>query len=164
MKRTVVIMLTIILTSFSLVGLLLAQQPGPPPLAPKKGVPPMMRMLNLTDEQASQISDLRLQLQKEMLPLRSKLITKRNELKLLLTADKPDQGKINQKVEEISKIRTEIQKKQITHRLKIRSLLTEEQRKIFDARILSGGHGGHHGGNHHSMMGAKPGKKGHSCR
>ncbi len=163
MKRTIAVMLTLILTSLTLVSLVQAQQPGPPPFAPQKPGMPMMRLLNLTAEQQSQISDLRLQLQKEMLPLRSELMTKRNELKLLMTAEKPDMGKINRKIEEISKIRTEIQKKRVAHRLKIRSLLTEEQRKIFDTQILSGHHGKHHGGGH-PMMPGKMGKKGHGCR
>ncbi len=126
--------------------------PPPPPGPQMMGefpVPPMMprmeRMLNLSEDQISKISDYRLQLKKEMLPLRSELIQKQNELKLLITADKPDRGKINSTLEAISKIRMKMQQKRVEHQLKVRSLLSPEQKKKFDLMILEGKKGRGHG-------------------
>jgi len=127
--------------------------PPPPPGPQMMGefpVPPMMprmeRMLNLSEDQISKISDYRLQLKKEILPLRSELFQKRNELKLLITADNPNQGKIKNTLEAISKLRLKMQQKRVDQMLKIRSLLTADQKKKFDLMILEGKKGRGHGG------------------
>ena len=132
--------------------------PAPPPgpgFAEGGEMPPMMpgmaKMLELSEEQVNKMTDYRLQLKKEILPLQSKVLEQGNELKLLITAENPDLSKINKAIDGISKIRTEIQHKRVNHLLKVRSQLTDVQKKKFDVMILSGRKGMHHP---HGKMGA----------
>ncbi len=95
------------------------------------------KMLDLTGEQTQKIEDLRLQMQKDILPLQSQVQQKRTDLKLLLTADSPDQSKINKTIDDISQIRSQMQKIRVKQQMAVRSLLNAEQKKKFDAMILS---------------------------
>lgn len=99
------------------------------------------RALELSEEQQSQIEAITTETMKEHLPIRSKLQTLKAELDEMLIEDNPNQGAINRKVDEMSSLRTEMQKAHIDTRLRIRSLLTEEQRVKFDAMGMHGRHG-----------------------
>lgn len=135
--------------------------PPHPKMMGDEPLPPMMfgpgKCLDLTDEQSAKIADLRLAMKKEMLPLRSDFMTKRNELKILLTADTPDQSKINQKIDQMAELRKQMQKKRVNHMMEVRSLLTAEQKKQFDTMILSGGHSGFHGPGKEARHHPRPG-------
>ncbi len=85
-----------------------------------------------TKEQKDQMADLRSQHQKEMIPLRSELKLKRVELKDMLR-DEASQSRINGKLDEIGDLRTEISKLRMDHRLKMRDILTDEQKEFFDS-------------------------------
>jgi len=112
-----------------------------------KGMERIKGMADLTDEQVEKIKDIKTSLMKEITPIRTKLKTMRAELDELLIVEKPDTRAINKKIDAMSSIRTEIQKKRIANRLKIREFLTEEQRVWFDAmgarghRMGAGWHG-----------------------
>ena len=149
MKRTIGVMA--ILTLF-LCTLAFAQQDPqktPAPSAGKmgrmgmmqgKGGPgAMMGMMKLTDEQKAKIQDLRLAHQKEMMPLRADLQKLKASMKLEITADKFNESKVKAIQADMSKVMNEIASKTILHGRAVRDLLTPEQRKQFDARILSGG-------------------------
>jgi len=130
--------------TLGLVGLLLlgfmgvmAQQRSPMKAPRKMG---MGKMLKLSDEQRQKMMDLRLQLQKDLLPLRNKLQSLQTELKLQIASDNPNQGKIDDLIDQMASIRKEIQKKRVRHQLSIRKMLTPEQRKLFDQRVLSPRH------------------------
>lgn len=88
-------------------------------------------ILNLTDEQKDKIDDLRSEQHKNMIELRYKLSMKNFELNELMRKN-PDEKKALKIVEEIGKIKLDIEKSRITNHFKIRSLLTDEQKKIFD--------------------------------
>lgn len=105
----------------------------------------MAKMLNLSDAQQAKISDLRLQLNKEMIPLRSQLETLRGNLKLAMTEDSFDEGKVRKLIGEISDLRSQMAMKRIQHHRAIRDQLTPEQRKKFDAFLLSNKRGKHKG-------------------
>lgn len=96
---------------------------------------------DLTPEQQQQISELRTMQMKEMNDFRSDLSIKQAELQKLQTAENVDMDKINAKIDEIGKIRTEMAKKRAAHIQKIRALLTNEQRVIFDSRHGKPGRG-----------------------
>ncbi len=106
--------------------------------------------MSLSDEQMAKMEDMHLALQKEMLPLKSQLKSLRTELKLLLVADKYDAGKVDQVIQKMSAVRTRMQKAMVRHQRAMRDMLTPEQRKKFDSRILSGRRG-----HHQKMMGMK---------
>lgn len=94
----------------------------------------MMARLDLTADQQEQVDQLYLENQKEMLPLRNDLREKQARLRTLNTAANYDQNAVNSLIDEIGEVRTDMMKKRAGHRQEIRSLLTDEQRIIFDTR------------------------------
>jgi len=91
--------------------------------------------LKLTPEQKKQFQELKLKHQKDILPLQNDLRVKKLDLKIEMShADAPNMNKINSLVDDISKIKAAIQKKNIAHRFELRSLLTDEQKEKWDAR------------------------------
>ena len=99
----------------------------------------MMGFLKLTDEQRTKMQDLRLAHQKEMIPLRADLQKLRADMKLEITAEKFNESKVKSIQGDISKVMNEIASKMILHLRAVRDLLTPEQKKQFDERILAGG-------------------------
>jgi Spy/CpxP family protein refolding chaperone len=95
------------------------------------------KMLNLSDEQKSKIEDLRLNFEKEKLPLQSKIRELKTNLKLELTKDNYDEKKVDQTLDQIEALRKEMYKKRISHMRGVRNLLTDEQKKKFDMHVLS---------------------------
>ena len=126
----------------------------------------IMEDLKLTPEQQKTFQEMRLKHQKEMLPLHTALQAKQLDLRGELMAESPNLGKVNSVVDEIGKARAEIQKKQIAHRLEMRSKLTPEQKAVWDAqkgkcmegRMMHGGMRARHMG----PMG-HPGRPGREC-
>lgn len=96
----------------------------------------MAKMLNLTQDQVNKLSDMRLAMQKEMLPLRNQMITLRGDLKLELVADNFNQRKVNKLVDQISDVRKQMNLKRISHMRDVRSILTPDQQKTFDLMIM----------------------------
>lgn len=97
-------------------------------------------MLNLTEEQQTAIRDLKLEQQKKLLPLKSELSKLYNELKLLKAADNPDLKKIEDKIDAIMSVKTKMMKMREQYFVKIKKLLTDEQKKKLNAQILFGKH------------------------
>jgi Spy/CpxP family protein refolding chaperone len=133
--KSVVLMLGLLIA----IALPLWAQPMPDPPRGFSGCGPMMESckpmldeLKLTPEQKKTFEEMALKHQKEMLPLRSALQAKRLDLRGEFMADNPNQSKINPIVDDIAKARAEIQKKQIAHRLEMRSVLTPEQKALWD--------------------------------
>ena len=97
------------------------------------GDPGMVWRLDLTKEQKENIINKEAGVEKEILQLKQAIRSQRGELDTLLSADKPDNNKINRMIDNISKNMTEIQKKQIFFMLWMRQQLTAEQK----AKLLS---------------------------
>lgn len=95
---------------------------------PRKGFPAIP---DLSAEQMKSIQKLRLEHQKEVLPLRTKIKASGLDLKTLIMED-ASQKQIERKIEEIGTFRTELMKLKVTHRMAIRNLLTDEQKVYFD--------------------------------
>lgn len=93
----------------------------------------MFRIPDLTDEQKEQIRNIRLENRSAMLPYRNQINEKRARLQTLTTGDQQDLDAANQVVEEIGVLRTEMMKQRLANRVKVRDVLTEEQRVIFDS-------------------------------
>ena len=91
------------------------------------------KKLNLTEDQKQSIQKLHLKLQKELLPLRTELQSKMLDYKGEMIGNKPSQNKINSFIDDISKVKAEMQKKQVAHKFELRGILTEEQIEIWDA-------------------------------
>jgi Spy/CpxP family protein refolding chaperone len=108
-------------------GSLMAQAPGPPASAQGGS-----GALNLTEDQEKQIQELKTGLHKAVTPLRSRLHVMEAELQALSVAESPDEVAISRKIEEMGKLRIQIQKLEVLNRVKIRNLLTDEQKVRFD--------------------------------
>jgi len=108
--------------------------------------------LNLTAEQSEKIRAARETHQKDMIPIQTKLFTKRAELRLLWMQAKPDPEKIKSKQKEILDLMGQLQEKQTDFRLEFLNILTPEQR----TKLLAQGLGRHHGPR--GDMGGPPGR------
>lgn len=97
---------------------------------PKKG----MVLPDLTEEQQSEMKRLRTEHLKSQLPMKNQLRELQAELQTLSTAENVNMNAIEQTIEEMGSLRVQMAKAQATHRQTIRSLLTEEQRVVFDSR------------------------------
>lgn len=86
----------------------------------------------ITQEQTDQIDKLRQQNMKNTQQLRNTVFEKRAHLRTLSATDNPDTDAINKTIDDISGIRAEIEKGRMATHQKIRNILTEEQRVIFD--------------------------------
>lgn len=115
----------------------------------------MMRMLELTDTQESQILDLKLDLEKQVLPLKTSLRELRSQMKLEMTADNFNQNKASKLIDQMSELQKEIQMKRVLHQRAVRDILTDEQKKKFDLHLMSRGEkrGGFPG---HAHRGKRP--------
>jgi len=87
--------------------------------------------LGLTDEQLDKIQEIRLAFQQEILPLRMNWQKMQLSLDALMQKG-AGQSQIDAQIEALNKVEMELEKKYLEHRTQIRSLLTEEQRVIFD--------------------------------
>ncbi|MFA6334230.1 MAG: periplasmic heavy metal sensor [Bacteroidales bacterium] len=85
-----------------------------------------------TAEQQKQMTEFRLNLQKEMLQIDNQLNVKRAELKTLQQVEKPNMKSIYSKIDEISDLQNKKMKAMANHKNDVRSILTEEQRVKFD--------------------------------
>ncbi len=118
-----------------------------------------MAKLDLTAEQKKSMQALRTQMRKEMIPLRGNLESKHIDLQEEMAAEQPNIARINALVDDLAKVKAEIQKKQIAHRLKMRDMLTPEQRKIWQEqrgkRMHEFGREGRPGRGGHSFRGPR---------
>jgi len=89
--------------------------------------------LNLTQEQMEKIDKLELELERELSPLISKLRSNYMELDELEAQGSYDPAKIKKILDLTNKLEDDIGNKEISHEKKIRDLLTQEQRIIFDS-------------------------------
>ncbi len=127
--------IAIIVVLFFSSSFLLAQEKD------QNDAPSMRRMgMNFTKDQQTKMQDLRLQLEKEILPLRADLQKYRTDLKILQTTDNLDESKVENTLDKISDLQKQIQLKKIKNRNKVRNLLTPEQKTKFDMHLLAKGH------------------------
>jgi hypothetical protein len=94
--------------------------------------------LNLTKEQMEKIDRLEVALEKELSPLIAKLRSNYVVLDELEAQRNPDPTRINTVWDVIYRLEDEIRNKEILHENKIRNLLTEEQRVVFDSYYAYG--------------------------
>ncbi|MBN2090377.1 periplasmic heavy metal sensor [candidate division KSB1 bacterium] len=134
MKRFIIIQLFISGFILSIVSMSFAQESQRFLFKTRENSGPLDWIPELTKEQATKIEAMQIEHQKAMAPLNIQLSKLNLELKELMIADKPDMGKINKKLEEISRQKLDIHKKMVIHHLDIRALLTDKQKLAFDKR------------------------------
>lgn len=142
-------------------GMMGGQGPMGPGMGTMGGMGPMRGAADwkdsLTKEQREKLDRMHLKLMKELLPLKDAKNTKKNEINLMVTADKPSKAAISKKAAEIADLSRQITEKKTLHHLEVREMLTLEQRPKFDMHLLRQsaiGHGdGRRSGMGHGMMG-----------
>ncbi|MDZ7608224.1 MAG: Spy/CpxP family protein refolding chaperone [Cyclobacteriaceae bacterium] len=89
-------------------------------------------LLELTEDQKGKIEEIKLASGKKTIQGQNKISELEAQLATSLTQDKVDNTKVNSLIDEIGKLKTENRKDRISAQLKIRELLTEKQKIIFD--------------------------------
>ena len=89
---------------------------------------------DLTDQQKKDIEKIGLDMKKQSLPITNELREKRAHLQTLKTTEPIDQSAIDTEIEEIGKLRTDLTKLRENGRIKIRNVLTDEQKVVFDSK------------------------------
>lgn len=106
-----------------------------------RGMALHMQIPDLTDQQKEQIQSIALNNHEAMIPLRNQMQEKRARLRTLSTGNTIDQEAADKVIEEIGSLRVAMMKHRFDTRMKIRTLLNEEQKVWLDT--------------HHAMFGGK---------
>ncbi|TFH59700.1 MAG: periplasmic heavy metal sensor [Candidatus Zixiibacteriota bacterium] len=105
----------------------------------RMGMPGMADELELSKDQRKQLEDLRFAFRKGMIPVRAQLQVLKLDLQKMIRDD-AKAGEIDAQIDQIGKLRTEIQKQGVKHRMAMKSVLTPEQRdKLSDRSCRMGG-------------------------
>ncbi len=94
--------------------------------------------LDLTTEQEAETKAIFTGIMDQTTPIKADVRVKQAELDQLMIADSPNEKAIYAKVEEISQLKTEMQKLRIEGKLKVRAILDDDQKARFDANQVSG--------------------------
>ena len=97
-------------------------------------------ILDLTEEQQTQIKDLRLAHIKGVKPLQDQMVENMAHNRTLMNAENPDMKAINNNIDERTELQNKLAKLNADFRVKFRSVLTEEQ------QLMIGSRGGRFGG------------------
>jgi len=92
-----------------------------------------LQFLDLSEEQKDQMKEIHLAHIKDVQPLKDEVKINRAKVNALLKNDEPDMKEIVRLVEADGKLLTQIQIKSIGEKIQVRSLLTDEQKIIYDA-------------------------------
>lgn len=138
-----IILITTLITMLASAPLVMAQ-----PRGMKGGMGPggerhasALADLNLTAEQSEKIRAMREAHYKDIIPMQTKMFTKRAELRLLWMQTNPDSEKIKSKQKEILVLKGQLQEKKTDFRLEFLNILTPEQRTQLLAQRLDRRHG-----------------------
>ena len=102
---------------------------------------PAWAIPGLTEDQEASIRQIHVDLQKQILQVNNQIREKEAQLRTQMTQDKPNQGQIDRLVEEIGALKTTVAKARTAAHMKVRALLSEEQRLQFDQRPFGGRYG-----------------------
>ena len=91
-------------------------------------------MPDLTEEQKSQMKDLRLQMHKSLLPMQNQIGEYDAKMRTLTTAEQADMKAINKVIDNKTDVLAKMMKLKAENHQKMRAILTDEQRVIFDTR------------------------------
>ena len=91
---------------------------------------------DLTAEQKEQMQAFRLDVQKNSLPIKNELGENRAKMNTLITTDKPDMKAIDKLIDENAELMASLMKIKAQNHQKVRSLLTDDQRVVFDTKSV----------------------------
>lgn len=94
--------------------------------------------LNLTDEQKTQLQDLRVKHQKEVIPLQSDLRVKQIELREMIAKGEGEKNLLK-KNSEIDKIKASLSELRLKHQLQVKNIVGEENFKLMGSGMRNRG-------------------------
>lgn len=90
----------------------------------------------LSAGQISEIATLKVALKKELSQARAAIEVKRTEARAMVASDDPDRAALARLVDEIATLERDAMNAKYGHMIKVRSLLTPEQKAAFDMAIM----------------------------
>ena len=117
----------------------MGQGRGPGMKGPQRGMqgkPGFAWMKDLTQEQKDQLKALRLQEMKEMTQYKNQLNEYRAKLKTLITGDDVNLKDVDKVIDSMGKVKLEMAKNKLSHRMEVRALLNDEQKVLFDMQAM----------------------------
>lgn len=94
--------------------------------------------LELDENQESQAKTFFTEMQKTVNPLRMEIKEKELELEKLMITDNVKEKTVYAKVDEIGQLKSEVQKARTKSKIQLRSILTDEQKVLFDSKEING--------------------------
>jgi len=91
----------------------------------------MMENLKLTDDQQKQVGKLHSELERKQIFARAKIQALRVDVREAFREDKPDRGKIESKINEITKLQGEMKTNHLALWFDVNKILTPEQQKMW---------------------------------
>jgi Spy/CpxP family protein refolding chaperone len=107
-----------------------------------QGQQDMSGMKDLTQEQKDKMKELRLQQMKTMTQYSNQLGEYNARLKTLTTGDDVKLKDVDKLIDKMGKVKLEMAKYRLSHRMDVRALLTDEQKVMFDMHAMKGRHEG----------------------
>ena len=101
-----------------------------------KGMSGMCWKETLTDEQRAKLAKVKLDYMKAKAPIKAKMKAVKVDLAILVTTDKPDMNAINNKIDELTKLKNDKMKEKYKYIAAKRKVLTAEQQVLFDTRVI----------------------------
>lgn len=117
---------------------------------------------DLTEDQETQIKTLHDDFYAERTELKADLAIKRAEKHKLMIADDPDVKAINAKIDEMAKLRTQMQKERAAMHIAMKDILTDEQVSVWESKMHKRGH--YNSGRHNNSKGSGQGDGMHDGR
>jgi Spy/CpxP family protein refolding chaperone len=90
----------------------------------------------LTDKQRQALRKMKLAYKRQKYLLKAQMREARVQLAILITSNKPGNSAIDRKIADISKIKAKIIRLKVNKLIKIRRMLTPDQRLSFDMKVL----------------------------
>ena len=101
----------------------------------KKGDGMLDDIPNLTEEQQNKIKSIREEARKQSEPQRKEKKELSTKVKELKAAANPNQTEINRLIDRLALVKADLKKGKTAADLKIRNILTPDQRKVLDAKL-----------------------------
>ena len=129
--------LTLLAVFFAAAAMVHAQpERGPrPPGGMHEGRGELMKTLNLTEQQESQIKKLHMELERSQAQIQSKIRMARLDLKEMYLSDKPDRSAIEKSMKEVSDLQHQMKIAFVGFWFSLNGLLNPDQQKLWKHRL-----------------------------
>ncbi len=90
--------------------------------------------LNLTEDQQNKMNEMRVAHMKAVQPVRDQLLELKTHQRTLMNAENADQKAINKNIDEMTKLENKLMKVGSEFQLKVKNILTDEQKVLMQSR------------------------------